>query len=134
MGWFSKTFHKLRHKVKKVNWADLADKGKKGWSVGTQILGYARKANSKLKQVAEIAALVPGLSEYALPVVAGLETSGRVLSTIDKGRLAIEKEFPSIVRNSTPSKSRPEGALGKSKTTIQPSVAIPTSGGVTIGD
>lgn len=102
MGWFKRIFHKISHKVKKFNWADLADKGKRGWSVGTQILGVARQVVPKLKQVAQIAALVPGLSEYALPVVAGLDTAGKVLNTIDIGRQAVEKEFPSIVRNSRP--------------------------------
>jgi hypothetical protein len=139
MGWFSRTFHKISHKVKKINWADLAHKGKKGWSIGTQILGFARKAVPKLKQVAQVAALVPALSEFAAPVVAGLDTAGRVLDTIDLGRQAVEKEFPGIKleKDNKNSNGFSNGSsISKMGTTpgVIPSVAIPTPNGITIGD
>ena len=137
MGWFSRTFHKIAHKVKKFNWADLAEKGKRGWSVGTQILGYTRNAIPKLKRVAQIAALVPGLSEFAIPALAGLETADRVLSVADRGRRAIEKKYPSIVRTShrgtrKPVSSNDKEIFNKFGTThgVIPSVATGVTSGI----
>ena len=135
MGWFSKTFHHLTHKVKKVNWADLADKGKKGWSIGTQILGFARNTIPKLKQAAQVAALVPALSEFAVPIVAGLDMAGRVLDTIDLSRRVVEGEFPGIVSKKGNGNGNGD-SISKIGTTpgVVPTAAVSPTPGVSIGD
>ena len=138
MGWFSKTFHKLTHKVKKINWADLADKGKRGWSIGTQILGFARKTIPKLKAIAQVAALIPGVGEFAAPVIAGLDTAGGVIAGLDLTREKVEEEFPGIVRKKDNKNSNGfSNGSSISKMGTTPGViptAIVSTPGITIGD
>ena len=94
MGFFSRHFKKLSHKLKKVGqWHDIANKAKKGWNIGTQILGKAREILPKVKRVVEVAALIPGVGEFAAPVAAGLETADAVLTQIEGHKAQAERVY-----------------------------------------
>jgi hypothetical protein len=92
MGWFSNVFKSISNKVKSVgNWYNIADKAKKGWNIGTQILGKAREILPKVKRVVEVASLIPGVAEFTAPIAVALETADAFLQTADKYKGNIEK-------------------------------------------
>lgn len=94
MGWFKNAFNFVKAKVKKhANFHDLKEKAKKGWNIGTMLLGKARSFSGKAKKVARIAALIPGLQEYTLPILAGIETVDAALGTIDRYRKKAENLY-----------------------------------------
>lgn len=106
MGWLSHSFHNLKHKVKRINWADVADKGKRGWTMGTQILGFARSVIPKMKQYAQVVSLVPSLGENAQIAIKGLERAESFLTRVDRARQRVEGRFPSLARNSPDNKMK----------------------------
>jgi len=92
MGWFSNVFKSVSNKVKSVgNWYNIADKAKKGWNIGTQILGTARTVLGPVKRVLEVASLIPAVGQYTTPLLAGVETADALLQTADKYKGSIEK-------------------------------------------
>ena len=94
MGFFSNAYKWINDKAKKVaNFHDIAEKAKRGWNVGTQILGKARTILPKLKRVLEVASLIPVVGEYTAPLLAGVETADIALQTIDKYKGKAQKGY-----------------------------------------
>lgn len=94
MGFFGKIHKWVNSKIKKVgNFHNIADKAKKGWNMGTQILNTARKVTKTAKKVVGVLNMVPGVQEFTMPLLAGIETADVALGTVDKYKSKAEKGY-----------------------------------------